>query len=354
MQNAIDFRELRRQERQRLRSSNRDRKKESLHSIQNPVNCDANNGVDNLYDPSDTIVSPLIPYDTLLLGNKLSEGTHKILSPQLNSIYYAEKFLSPSTSQEILSWLSTIPKYSPHDTIPKSSKRNDHLNVKQPHLLTEKEESLRHNGKWTRLKHARRNVALFDGTLPSSSSTEYGLPPILQRLSNTLVAIGAFPPSQPPNHVLINEYQPGEGIMPHTDGPAYESRTATISLGGSDVIFKLWPRRTIKEEDERHGIEQQQQIMTSHLGIKKSENGSSKTSSDVTTNPVLEVILHGNGSLVVFTDDAYLNHCHEISEGILEEVTTRGICGNNLQGGTVIRRGHRFSLTFRCKKFEPS
>jgi len=349
MQNAIDFRELRRQERQRLRSSNGDGKNESSHSNQNPVKCDANNGVSNPYDPSYAIVSPLAPYDTLLLGNTLSEETHKILSPRLNSVYYAEKFLSPSTSQEILSWLPTIPKYSRHDTIPKSNKRNDHHNVKQPHLLTEKEESLRHNGKWTRLKHARRNVALFDGTL-----VEYELPPILQRLSSTLVAIGAFPPCQPPNHVLINEYQPGEGIMPHTDGPAYESRTATISLGGSDVVFKLWPRRTIKEEDESDGIEKQQQIMPSNLGIKKSENGSSKTSSDVTTNPALEVILHGNGSLVVFTDDAYLNHCHEISEGLLEEVTTKGTCGNNLEGGTLIRRGHRFSLTFRCKKIGPS
>ncbi|KAL7463922.1 hypothetical protein ACHAXS_004275 [Conticribra weissflogii] len=351
MQNTIDFRELRRQERRRLRLSNRDRKNESLHSIQPTVNSDVNNQANIPYEPSDAIATPLIPYETLLLGNHLSDETHKILSPQLNSVYYAEKFLSTSTSQDILFWLSTIPEYFPNDTISKNDNIHNLVNGKQPQLLTEREETLRHNGKWTRLKHARRNVALFDGTIPSSSSTVNELPPILQRLSITLVAIGAFPPSHPPNHVLINEYRPGEGIMPHTDGPAYESRTATISLGGSDVVFKLWPRRNTDEENESHGIGWQQQIiMSSNLRIEKRDNGLSKIASNTATNPELELILHGDGSLVVFTDDAYLDHCHEISEGILEEVTTRGVCGNDLEGGTVIKRGHRFSLTFRCKK----
>lgn len=44
-----------------------------------------------------------------------------------------------------------------------------------------------------------------------------------------------------PNHVLINEYRPGEGIMPHEDGGAYAPVVATISLGGAlclDVVHK--------------------------------------------------------------------------------------------------------------------
>lgn len=40
-------------------------------------------------------------------------------------------------------------------------------------------------------------------------------------------------PHQQPNHVLINEYRPGEGIMPHEDGAAYAPVVATISLGGA-------------------------------------------------------------------------------------------------------------------------
>ena len=38
------------------------------------------------------------------------------------------------------------------------------------------------------------------------------------------------------NHCLINEYLPGQGIMPHEDGDAYFPVVATVSLGGSLVL----------------------------------------------------------------------------------------------------------------------
>mmetsp|Transcript_67124 Transcript_67124/g.175997 ORF Transcript_67124/g.175997 Transcript_67124/m.175997 type:complete len:290 (+) Transcript_67124:70-939(+) len=42
-----------------------------------------------------------------------------------------------------------------------------------------------------------------------------------------------------PNHVLVNHYRPGEGIMPHTDGPAYTPRAVIVSLG-SAAVFDFW------------------------------------------------------------------------------------------------------------------
>jgi alkylated DNA repair protein alkB family protein 6 len=39
-----------------------------------------------------------------------------------------------------------------------------------------------------------------------------------------------------PNHVLINEYVSGQGIMPHTDGPLYTPVICTVSLGAHTVI----------------------------------------------------------------------------------------------------------------------
>ncbi|EDQ86838.1 uncharacterized protein MONBRDRAFT_10541 [Monosiga brevicollis MX1] len=42
--------------------------------------------------------------------------------------------------------------------------------------------------------------------------------------------------AQPANHVLINEYEPGQGIMPHEDGPLYHPIIATVSLGGHTVL----------------------------------------------------------------------------------------------------------------------
>jgi alkylated DNA repair protein alkB family protein 6 len=38
------------------------------------------------------------------------------------------------------------------------------------------------------------------------------------------------------NHCLINEYLPGQGIMPHEDGDAYFPVVATVSLGGTLVL----------------------------------------------------------------------------------------------------------------------
>lgn len=40
-------------------------------------------------------------------------------------------------------------------------------------------------------------------------------------------------PHKRPNHVLINEYPPGIGIMPHKDGSAYHPLVCTVSLGAS-------------------------------------------------------------------------------------------------------------------------
>ncbi|BGP51474.1 hypothetical protein JCM10450v2_007416 [Rhodotorula kratochvilovae] len=39
-----------------------------------------------------------------------------------------------------------------------------------------------------------------------------------------------------PNHCLVNEYLPGQGIMPHTDGPAYHPLTSTLSLGSHTIL----------------------------------------------------------------------------------------------------------------------
>lgn len=46
------------------------------------------------------------------------------------------------------------------------------------------------------------------------------------------------------NHCLINEYLPGQGIMPHEDGDAYFPVVATVSLGGSLVLDVTEKRKT--------------------------------------------------------------------------------------------------------------
>ena len=60
------------------------------------------------------------------------------------------------------------------------------------------------------------------------------LQPLLQRLARDTGAFGAA--QELPNHVLLNAYLPGQGIMPHQDGPLYHPGVCIVSLGAPAVI----------------------------------------------------------------------------------------------------------------------
>lgn len=60
------------------------------------------------------------------------------------------------------------------------------------------------------------------------------LQPLLARLAAETGIWGEG--GQLPNHVLINAYQPGEGIMPHEDGPLYRPAVAILSLEHPAVV----------------------------------------------------------------------------------------------------------------------
>ncbi|KAG9102872.1 hypothetical protein FRC07_010136, partial [Ceratobasidium sp. 392] len=59
-------------------------------------------------------------------------------------------------------------------------------------------------------------------------------PNIIQKLRET----GAFASASQgtANHIILNEYLPGQGITPHQDGPAYHPVVATLSLGSHTVM----------------------------------------------------------------------------------------------------------------------
>ena len=108
------------------------------------------------------------------------------------------------------------------------------------------------------------------------------LPPWLRRTAQGLVEAGIFPPEMTPNHVLLNEYRRGQGILPHTDGLYYHPLTATLSLGGS-AIMTFAPR-----------------VSAGDVGR-------------VASVPNSEVLLRPR-SVVVFTDEAYTEYLHAIAE----------------------------------------
>ncbi|KAH3908231.1 hypothetical protein HBI56_191020 [Parastagonospora nodorum] len=97
--------------------------------------------------------------------------------------------------------------------------------------------------RWTQLTHRRLqahpSTLTKNNTLLASPLPDYLSNPVIQRFKN----LGIFDatPHRQPNHVLINEYRAGEGIMPHEDGSAYAPVVATVSLGSS-LVLDIMPR----------------------------------------------------------------------------------------------------------------
>lgn len=50
-------------------------------------------------------------------------------------------------------------------------------------------------------------------------------------------------PHGAPNHCLVNEYLPGQGIHAHEDGDAYYPLVATVSLG-SHIVLDIKPKKS--------------------------------------------------------------------------------------------------------------
>ncbi|KAL3076378.1 hypothetical protein niasHT_039867 [Heterodera trifolii] len=112
--------------------------------------------------------------------------------------------------------------------------------------------------KWREL--ARRRLQNWGGTLVGGGGTvgaeekdgkkqqkqyllqDEQLPEWLERCIDKIMAFNSgsplttFATEHRPNHVLVNEYLPGQGIMPHTDGPAFFPLISTISLGSHTVL----------------------------------------------------------------------------------------------------------------------
>ncbi|KAI0180453.1 hypothetical protein GGR52DRAFT_245031 [Hypoxylon sp. FL1284] len=119
---------------------------------------------------------------------------------------------------------------------------SDFITQEEERLILEKIESAP-KPRWKQLTHRRLqtwpsdlvNNKLMDAPLPAWLSD-----PIVPRLKSIRLSEGAESfdmfvdsPHQRPNHVLINEYPPGVGIMPHKDGAAYHPVVCTVSLGSS-------------------------------------------------------------------------------------------------------------------------
>ena len=97
--------------------------------------------------------------------------------------------------------------------------------------------------RWRQLTHRRLQTwpsdLVRDTLLDAQPLPDWLEDPVVARLLSIPAREGEEPnifansPHKRPNHVLINEYPPNTGIMPHKDGAAYHPVVCTVSLGSS-------------------------------------------------------------------------------------------------------------------------
>ncbi|KAK3003343.1 hypothetical protein RJ639_019860 [Escallonia herrerae] len=134
--------------------------------------------------------------------------------------------------------------------------------------------------------------ALYErGVVHEKGLLAQDLPPWLTRITGKISDKSRLFPSAI-NHVLINEYLPKQGIMPHQDGPAYFPVVAILSLG-SPVVMDFTPHSSLGEC--RH-VED---------GIKLDERLDDERPFSVVLMP---------RSLLIFKDKAYSDYLHGIRD----------------------------------------
>ena len=181
-----------------------------------------------------------------------------------------------------------------------------------------------HTYQWTKLLDRR---LLHLGGSPTDSLGKgidiEPLPAWMQAVCHEFVRCQVFPATAPPNHVLLNEYKPGQGIDAHKDGPLYAPLVAVLSLG-SHATFQF-----VTNTPERA--------------------------------PVASLLIPRRGLLIFSGDDAYTRHLHTVKAQLEDDPALPGLvrledglAGERETGDVgdgeprlLLRRGRRLSLTVR-------
>ncbi|KAL4659628.1 alpha-ketoglutarate-dependent dioxygenase alkB6-like, partial [Arapaima gigas] len=171
--------------------------------------------------------------------------------------------------------------------------------------------------KWTQL--LGRRLQNWGGLPHPNGMITEKLPVWLQQYCDKISALGVFG-GKTANHVLVNEYNPGEGIMPHVDGPLYYPTVTTISLGSHTLL------------DFYHSVSAAQDDSPQTEG-----------------NRYIMSLLVEPRSLLVLRDDMYVQFLHGI-QGVNQDTITdkvANLSATNVVLGDCLTRSTRVSLTIR-------
>ncbi|XP_063381562.1 alpha-ketoglutarate-dependent dioxygenase alkB homolog 6 [Cydia fagiglandana] len=201
---------------------------------------------------------------------------HRIKSAPPNA-YYISEFISEDEEKSILSNIYASPK-------PKWTQLSN-----------------RRLQNWGGIPHSKGMIA---ETIPT------WLDSCLQTIHNLNVMGG-----HRPNHVLVNEYLAGQGIMPHLDGSLFYPTITTISVGSHTVLKFLEP-----------------------------------SEAETVPKPVFSFLLEPR-SLLVLQDKLFSHYLHcieEVYEDSLDDsVVNLGLCSDKYVKGSAVKRETRISLTIR-------
>ncbi|XP_059057489.1 alpha-ketoglutarate-dependent dioxygenase alkB homolog 6 [Achroia grisella] len=166
--------------------------------------------------------------------------------------------------------------------------------------------------KWTQLSN--RRLQNWGGIPHSNGMIAETIPTWLDHYLENIHRLDVMGGKRP-NHVLVNEYLPGQGIMPHLDGSLFYPTITTISVG-SHIILKF--------------LEPQQDT------------------SKVT--PIFSLLLEPR-SLLILQDSLFSKYLHcieELKEDVLDDsVVNLSMCSEKYVKGSTVSRKARISLTIR-------
>uniref|UniRef100_A0A0K8SZ75 Fe2OG dioxygenase domain-containing protein n=1 Tax=Lygus hesperus TaxID=30085 RepID=A0A0K8SZ75_LYGHE len=171
--------------------------------------------------------------------------------------------------------------------------------------------------KWVQLLN--RRLQHWGGSPSKNGMIVEPIPSWLQSFMDRIDKLNIFDDSNvKTNHVLINEYRPGQGIMPHEDGPMFYPTIATISCGSSTVL-------------------------------KFEKKPSEANENDASDLPETAQVFLERRSLVIVKGELYTNYLHSIEERSSDTVDSTSCNFETLSrgDGDKIERETRISLTIR-------
>ncbi|KAG0234066.1 Alpha-ketoglutarate-dependent dioxygenase alkB 6 [Actinomortierella wolfii] len=203
--------------------------------------------------------------------------------------------------------------------------------------------------KWVQLKN--RRLQNWGGIVSPKGMVGEPLPawlttPLFDRLQQLKVFEAEDGTTYAPNHVLINEYLPGQGIMPHLDGPAYFPTVATVSLG-SHCVLEFY--KCNKDGSQSQSANAEVGGTNNEKGMVMDADKNGSDSDRPRRTPDFSLLVQPR-SLLVLKKEVYTGYMHGIREITEDNLTEGNIVNMELQPSglpTCIQRGTRISLTLR-------